>query len=1353
MVSLAAIVLIQGALPISVLAFSDVKGTLEGNAISIDARAVDNRKVILESAMVKGWSGISRETVAFNSALSDQLAQSGLDVPGFLADDSQKEAFIAATFPRLLSVIGSNSTSGVYLILGNDGDLSVGEDHIGAFLRDSDPTGNSDSHSDLLLERGDKEIARNASIALDNTWAPKLHLAGSGVRSADDFFYKPYEAALQNPGADAKAMAYWSQPFVLEGNPSDSYRMIAYSVPLMLDGQVYGVLGIEVSTAYLADTCFPVSELSGSEAGGYALALEDGNGSYQIIAGNGALYNAVNAEGPAFALEETRNAGLMQVEGVTMGDQQVYAIAEPLKLYSGIVPYDDTSWAVVGLFPKDSIFAAGNSLYHRLGVTIGLTTIGCLVLVALVSRAINRPLRGLIGSVQGGMEKLRAFRTSVAEVDQLHSVILDLTEDGLEKQRMLNEEKERYRLAVKGTNDAFFTYCPDKGTIEIVNSLDDGEYEAKRFWDLFRRDSANPEVVDAIEQAVNQMQEKSIQVEAMTERSPQGCWLEVSSSRVQDADNGQDCMVCVIHDIDDRKRREIEAAHKQALDPATSAYRFEPGMDAITAARVGADAGQLAIIEIDGFADIVRDFGIPFGDVLLNELTKAMRAFNRDRGGHDAILVRVGAGQFACWLPGKCADDVIGEAAELQRRFARLVRPGVLELNFHVGAASAEGVRSTSELLCRARTALQASMGHRAACACWGPSMDGAFEPRPFNPISSFSHVEDMSLPALTLNLLDRRLSLAAGMDLLMRRLNEKLDVTNLFITSFQEDYQTASVRYFFGPIPGIDESAVFPLSREAVDTLQRFGERGLVHPVSEMPIFAMSAETRAYANGVAFPMMNVGKYSGSVFFLSNAGKAFDDDEAANTLREVGTIIQNRINQEDLDQSAQAKSDFLARMSHEIRTPMNGIIGMTEIALKPEQSNERRVDCLNKVHASSLYLLDLLNGILDMTKIENDKMLLGDASFSMSHVVEELNAVSAGRLAARNQKLVVDMRMQHDWFTGDALRLSQVLINLVGNAVKYSDDGGTITVTIEERSAVGGAGALAPGRAAAGADAQAAGAPPASCEAANTGTQAAGDAAGTLPAGCEAAEALAPGRGAVDADAQTTGVGVQASNTRTASVYFAVTDRGVGIAEEDIERIFAKFEQVNTTDARQQGTGLGLAISNRIVLMMGDRIRANSRLGHGSTFYFEIPLTMADAADKSPCADAEQVDFTGKRALVAEDNELNMEIIAYVLDDMGFTVDKTTNGQEAVDAFEQSPVGRYDIVLMDVMMPVMDGLTAAHRIRSLGRADAADVPIVATSANAFAEDVKRSLASGMNAHVSKPIDPEKLAKVLAKVMR
>lgn len=133
-------------------------------------------------------------------------------------------------------------------------------------------------------------------------------------------------------------------------------------------------------------------------------------------------------------------------------------------------------------------------------------------------------------------------------------------------------------------------------------------------------------------------------------------------------------MVCVIHDIDDRKRREIESARKQELDPATTAYRFEPGMGVIAAARAGAAAGQLAAIEIDGFASIVRDYGIPFGDVLLNELTKVTRAFNLDKGNHDAILVRAGAGQFVCWVPGKHADDVVSEVAELQRRFAKLVR-------------------------------------------------------------------------------------------------------------------------------------------------------------------------------------------------------------------------------------------------------------------------------------------------------------------------------------------------------------------------------------------------------------------------------------------------------------------------------------------------------------------------------------------------------------------------------------------------------------------------------------------------------------------------------------------------------
>ena len=328
--------------------------------------------------------------------------------------------------------------------------------------------------------------------------------------------------------------------------------------------------------------------------------------------------------------------------------------------------------------------------------------------------------------------------------------------------------------------------------------------------------------------------------------------------------------------------------------------------------------------------------------------------------------------------------------------------------------------------------------------------MDDVYGPKPFDPISSFSHVEDMTLPALTLNLLDRRLSLAAGMDLLMRRLNEKLDVTNLFITSFQEDYQTASVRYFFGPIPGIDESAVFPLSRKAVDTLQRFGEQGLMHPVSEMPIFAMSAKTRAYANGIAFPMMNVGKYSGSVFFLNNAGKAFDDDETASTLREVGAIIQNRINQEELDQSARAKSDFLARMSHEIRTPMNGIIGMLSLTKKQCSQNPKALEYLGEAENLSQYLLSIINDILDLSRIEAGKLELEEKPLDLRSIANKLRNMFQETVEAKNVRFSVTFQDFDTYYViADDIRLCQVLTNLVSNAVKFTAKG-EITVTFQK---------------------------------------------------------------------------------------------------------------------------------------------------------------------------------------------------------------------------------------------------------------------------------------------------------------
>lgn len=389
-----------------------------------------------------------------------------------------------------------------------------------------------------------------------------------------------------------------------------------------------------------------------------------------------------------------------------------------------------------------------------------------------------------------------------------------------------------------------------------------------------------------------------------------------------------------------------------------------------------------------------------------------------------------------------------------------------------------------------------------------------------------------------------------------------------------------------------------------------------------------------------------------------------------------------------------AKSEFLSRMSHEIRTPMNGIMGMTSIALDRIGDDEKVRECLEKVAVASRHLMALINDILDMSKIESGRIEIRCEPFDFPTFARALDAVFAAQAAERG----IDFRMDVDpemppRLVGDALRLNQVVYNLLGNALKFTQTGGCVGLRIERvRDS---------------------------------------DAPSGPVLGCPREEGSEP-----------------------FWVRIAVSDTGRGIKPEHFERIFSSFDQGDDETGRAfGGTGLGLAISKRFVEMMGGRIRLESEVGRGSTFTVEVPL--AEAADepddpKGPlpapavrCEDAEGktgYDFSGARILVAEDNDLNREIAVELLAMTGALVDEARTGAEAVRLFGESSEGCYDLVLMDVQMPEMDGHEAARTIRALPRADAARVPILAMTANAFSEDERRSLESGMDGHLSKPLD-------------
>ena len=402
------------------------------------------------------------------------------------------------------------------------------------------------------------------------------------------------------------------------------------------------------------------------------------------------------------------------------------------------------------------------------------------------------------------------------------------------------------------------------------------------------------------------------------------------------------------------------------------------------------------------------------------------------------------------------------------------------------------------------------------------------------------------------------------------------------------------------------------------------------------------------------------------------------------TRRELQLAAQQKAEEmttlaEQAQAASKAKSVFLSNMSHDIRTPMNAIIGFTNIALHQDSVPEIH-NCLKKIEDSSDHLLSLLNDILDLSRIESGKVVFSPVPADITAVTDSAIEIINGTLLSRSLNFEVHREpMENPYVMTEPVRIREILVNILNNAVKFTNDGGTIRLDVSNR----------------------------------------------------------PG-----ADAQ------------HRVVCYRVQDTGVGMSEEFLTKLFDEFAQ-EKNDARTQykGTGLGMPITKGYVEMMGGTIAVESKKGVGTTFTVEIPmeLTSSEKVEKTK-KPAKRKSLKGIKVLLAEDNDLNAELATILLEDSEMIVTHAADGQEVVDLFANHPAGTYDIILMDIMMPKMDGLQAAKAIRAMQaeRPDAEEIPIIALSANAFAEDVQTSLDAGMNGHVSKPLNVAEVAKVIAR---
>lgn len=380
------------------------------------------------------------------------------------------------------------------------------------------------------------------------------------------------------------------------------------------------------------------------------------------------------------------------------------------------------------------------------------------------------------------------------------------------------------------------------------------------------------------------------------------------------------------------------------------------------------------------------------------------------------------------------------------------------------------------------------------------------------------------------------------------------------------------------------------------------------------------------------------------------------------------------------EEANQAKSNFLFSMSHDIRTPMNAIIGMTTLATAHLNDREKVADCLQKISFSSQYLLSLINDILDMSKIESSTIVLKREPLSVAGMTEQVCSIIEPQVRAARQQFDVGMEgVVHSDFYGDGMRIKQILINILSNAVKFTPEGGQIRMIIEE-----------------------------------------------LPA----------------------------EKTGWIRYRFTISDTGIGMSEDFLSHIFERFVRSNNATG-VEGTGLGLSITKGLVDLMDGRISVESQVNEGTTFRIELECEAAAKAARLEDNHEVIADDTidGCCFLVAEDNEINAEILCELLSMFGAKSVVRADGVQVVEEFCRTQPGTYDGILMDIQMPVMNGYDAAQAIRKMDRADAVSIPIIAMTANAFSEDVEASLAAGMDAHVAKPLDVKVLKQVLSRAVK
>ena len=778
----------------------------------------------------------------------------------------------------------------------------------------------------------------------------------------------------------------------------------------------------------------------------------------------------------------------------------------------------------------------------------------------------------------------------------------------------------------------------------------------------------------------------------MSPDAPELLWARISATSIRDVNGNIVKIIGKITNIQSEKEKEFALEKAKSCDSLTGLYNKETGTRMAQehmARKSPEEICGIMLLDMDDFARLNNEEGTVFADAILQEVAEILRA----NTGPDDILIRLGGDEFMLFIKGcpKSRATIIGPRIAAAIRGLSNENTPDLRISASIGMCVTEVVDEYTGLYRCAESTLKYVKAHgKGNAACYldtsnelGTMLVQVYpEKHSINAIDRPDALEQENLVSFALELLGKSKNLHDAVSLLLARVGRSCGLDRVSIMEVNREYLSCQYPYQWAAHPAdLQTDQTFYVAAEQLEAISSAFDRD---KLCEKYILSRPSSMRSCLHA---GIWNQGLYVGGMCFeVREAGHPWPQEQRT-LLAELVKVVASFILKARADAVSQAKSDFLSRMSHEIRTPMNAITGMTAIAKTVLDDKEKALDCLEKIESANTYLLSLINDILDMSRIESGKVELNLESADLNRRLLRLEALLRPQAQAKGLNFAVDNGFSGPPVLLDELRLSQVLINIVGNAIKFTPAGGRVALRLEQL-------------------------PPDPVQESQSG----------------------------------------------ARLRFSVEDTGIGISREALGRIFNAFEQgTKNTSLTYGGTGLGLAISSRLVQMMGGALEVRSEPGEGTTFSFVLHLAYApEGTAPVELAEEAAVDAAytaeGRRVLLAEDNALNREIAESILRMRGFAVETAENGQEAVDLFASRPPYYYDAILMDIRMPVMDGLEATRRIRTLGKPDSRTMAIIAMTANAFDEDMKKSLASGMSCHLSKPIEVDKLLEALRRCM-